>query len=385
MRSAGSTCRSMQQPSSILHVGKFYPPHPGGMETHLRSLVAYQSRQARVEVLVSNHESRTVTESLDGARITRLATYGSIASMPLTPGFLKHLRGRVDDIVHLHMPNPAAAAAFLASGHPGKLILTHHGDTLGRPALRRVSDPFVRRAMKRAEAIIVSSERYLDSSEELRSFRAKCQYIPLGIDLSHEAPVDPAEVAAIRAQHGEKLVLAIGRLVPYKGFAYLIRALRHTPATLLLIGKGPLLAELQQVARDAGVAERTHFLGYVDDPTPYYHAARIFALSSVSRAESFGLVQLEAMAAGLPVINTDLLSSVPEISLHGVTGLTVPPADDAAMGGAIQLLLDNETRRLAYSKAARERVLTFSAASTAEKTLAIYMQALERVPSAEIL
>lgn len=347
------------------------------METHLRSLVASQSRQAHVEVLVSNSIPHTVCESLDGARVTRLATFGSIASMPLTPTLLKHLHGRNDDIVHLHMPNPAAAAAFLASRHPGKLILTHHGDTLGRAALRRVSDPFVRKVMMRASTIIVSSQRYLDSSEELAAFHGKCRSIPLGIDLTRETPVNTNEVKTIRAQHGDKLVLAIGRLVPYKGFACLIRALRFTDATLLLIGKGPLLAELQQVARDAGVAERTHFLGFVDDPTPYYHAARMFALSSISRAESFGLVQLEAMAAGLPVINTDLLSSVPEVSLHGVTGLTVPPGDEAALGKAIQLLLSNEALRLAYSKAARARALTFSAAVTAEKTYATYVQALE--------
>ncbi len=294
--------------------------------------------------------------------------------MPLTPGLLPRLRGRADDIFHLHMPNPAAAAAYLISGHRGKLILTHHGDTLGRAALRRISDPFVRRAMERADAIIVSSQRYLDSSDELRDFRGKCQSIPLGIDLRCEAPVDPAEVAAIRAQHGDRLVLAIGRLVPYKGFAYLIRALRHTDATLLLIGKGPLLAELRQVARDAGVAERTHFLGFVDNPTPYYHAARIFALSSISRAESFGLVQLEAMAAGLPVINTDLLSSVPEVSLHGVTGLTVPPANEQAMGNAICELLDDERKRRMYSQAATERVGRFSADLTAKRTYEIYCQ-----------
>ena len=346
------------------------------METHLRSLVAYQSRHARVEVMVSNSGARTKIESLDGARITRLATFGSIASMPITPSLFWRLRGRSDDIIHLHMPNPAAAAAYLVSGHPGKLIITHHGDTLGRALLRRTSDPFVRRAMARASAIIVSSQRYLDSSDELREFRDKCQNIPLGIDFTNQPPVDEEQVASIRARHGDRLVLAIGRLVPYKGFAYLIRALRHTDATLLLIGKGRLLPELRQVAQDAGVADRTHFLGFVDDTRPYYHAARVFALSSITRAESFGLVQLEAMAAGLPVINTDLLSSVPEVSLHGVTGLTVPPANEEALATAIRTLLADETTRVNYAKAAKERAYTFSAKLTAMATTEVYARAL---------
>ena len=342
------------------------------METHLRSLVAYQSRHAQVEVLVSNSSRRTRTELLDGARVTRLATFGSIASMPITPSLLWRLRGRSDDIIHLHMPNPAAAAAYLASGHPGKLIITHHGDTLGRALLRRISDPFVRRTMARASAIIVSSQRYLDSSDELQEFRDKCQNIPLGIDFTSQPPVDEKQVASIRAQHGERLVLAIGRLVPYKGFAYLIRALRHTDATLLLIGKGPLLPKLRQVAQNAGVADRTHFLGFVDDTRPYYHAARVFALSSITRAESFGLVQLEAMAAGLPVINTDLLSSVPEVSLHGVTGLTVPPANEGALANALQLLLQREDLRRQYGAAARTRSAKFSAQVMVAKTEDLY-------------
>ncbi len=366
----------MRKPLSILHVGKFYPPHAGGMETHLQSLVAYQSREARVDVLVSNTAPRTRTEHLDGACITRLATYGSVASMPITPSLLWKLRRRSDDIVHLHMPNPAAAAAYLASDHPGKLVLTHHGDTLGRALLRRVSDPFVRRAMQRASGIIVCSQRYLDSSEELREFRGKCHIIPLGIDLAPSAPLDRTKVAALRAQYGEKIVLAIGRLVPYKGFDYLIRALRSTDATLLLIGRGPMLDQLKATAQEACVASRTHFLGYVNDLAPYFHAARLFALPSISRAESFGLVQLEAMAAGLPVINTDLHSAVPEVSVDGVTGITVPPADDTALGRAIRVLLDDPALSAQYGAAGRKRVATYSAANTASSVTRLYSEAL---------
>jgi rhamnosyl/mannosyltransferase len=329
------------------------------METHLKSLVAYQSRQARVEVLVSNNTRHTLTQQLDGGRITRLATYGHIASMPITPALLTRLRHRNDDIVHLHMPNPAAAAAYLASGHPGKLILTHHGDTIGRSLLRRLSDPFVKRTMERAAAIIVGSQRYLDSSLELQDFREKCRVIPLGIDPPELHLVDQTQVAAIQAQYGPRIVLAVGRLVPYKGFEVLIRALADTEATLLLIGTGPQLQRLQAVAGEVGVSERVHFFGYVDDIQPYFHAASIFVLPSISRAESFGLVQLEAMAAGVPIINTDLPSAVPEISLHGVTGLTVPPSDSLKMAHAMQLLLGDDELRMKFRCAALLRVTNY--------------------------
>jgi glycosyltransferase involved in cell wall biosynthesis len=369
----------MPEPSSILHVGKFYPPHPGGMETHLKSLVAYQSRQARVEVLVSNNTRHPLTQQLDGGRITRLATYGHIASMPITPALLTRLRHRNDDIVHLHMPNPAAAAAYLASGHPGKLILTHHGDTIGRSLLRRLSDPFVKRTMERAAAIIVGSQRYLDSSLELKDFRDRCRVIPLGIDPPQNCLVDPAQVERIQSRYGRRIVLAVGRLVAYKGFEVLIRALSATDATLLLIGKGPLLSRLQAVAQEVGVAERVHFLGYVDNLQPYFHAATIFVLPSISRAESFGLVQLEAMAAGLPVVNTDLPSAVPEISLHGITGLTVPPGDPLAMAQAVRLLLQDDALRTRFSQAAILRATDYSSAKMCLHISRIYNQSFNAV------
>jgi glycosyltransferase involved in cell wall biosynthesis len=366
----------MKRPS-ILHIGKFYPPHPGGMETHLRSLVGYQSRDFDVEVLVGNDQPRTVRESLDGARITRLATYGSVASMPIVPGFLPSLVRRREDLVHLHMPNPAAAAAFLASGHRGKLVITHHGDTLGRKRLRKLTEPFSRAAMERASAIIVSSQRYVDSSEELRPYRDKCHIIPLGMDIAPPTAEVLAKAQTLRAQYqARRLLVAAGRLVPYKGFEYLLRALSGVDATLLLIGRGSLRDHLQRVAVEVGVADRVHFLGFVESVEPYLHAADIFVMPSITRAESFGLVQLEAMAAGVPVINTDLASAVPEISLNGVTGVTVPPADAAALAEAIRLLLQDRKLRSRYGVAAKERVPLFSAAEMAEQHAELYANVL---------
>lgn len=363
------------QPTRILHIGKYYPPHPGGMETHLKNLVAHQSTHAQVEVLVANGKGPTASQHLDGALVTRLRTYGEIASMPVIPSLLTKLRGRQDDIVHLHMPNPGAAAALLLSGHRGKIVITHHGDTNGRETLRRLSDPFVRAIMARASAILVSSSRYLDSSKELQPFTAKCHVVPLGIELN-KSTIDEELVASLRTRYGPRIVLAVGRLVPYKGFDVLIRSLRGVHATLLLIGTGPLLQALQSQARAADVDRRTHFLGYVDDPAPYFHAADVFVLPSVTRAESFGLVQLEAMAAGLPVINTDLASAVPEVSLHGVSGLTVPPGDASALTAALARLLDAPDLRAAFACAGRERTKLYTAQMNAERTDSVYRQVL---------
>src|SRR5579862_426248 len=362
---------------SVLHVGKYYAPHPGGIETHLQHLVAHQSPNLAVEVLVANDHPATRTDHLDGAKIIRVARFGTLASQPLCPSLLWNLAGRTDSILHLHLPNPWAAQAYLMSGHKGKLVISHHADTLGRPYLRKLVDPFVRRAMHRAAAIIVGSSRYADSSQELAGFREKCHFIPYGIDSECFEVVSAPQVSAIHARFGSCLVLGVGRLVAYKGFEILIRAMREVDAALLLIGTGPLRERLERKIRDLKLNNRVHLLGHVDDALPYYKAARIFVLPSVSRAESFGIVQLEAMASGLPVINTRIDSGVPEVSLHGVTGVTVPPGDHASLAQAMQFLLQNEELRLQYGHAARVRAREkFSARGMVKAISRVYQSVL---------
>jgi rhamnosyl/mannosyltransferase len=273
------------------------------------------------------------------------------------------------------MPNPWAAQAFLMSGHPGKLIITHHADTLGRPYLRKLADPFVRRAMRRAAAIIVASQRYLESSEELREFRDKCRVVPLGIDEEDFGGASVEAVRAIQAKYGPRLLIAVGRLVPYKGFDVLLRAMRRIDAALVIIGSGRMEKQLREMIEKFGLARKVHLLGRVDDAAPFYGAAKMLVLPSISRAEAFGLVQLEAMAAGIPVVNTDIDSGVPEVSLDKVTGITVAPNDVEALGEAIRVLLRNDEMRIGYGRAALARVREeFSARQMAYRTMELYAE-----------
>jgi glycosyltransferase involved in cell wall biosynthesis len=364
---------NIRRSAGILHIGKYYPPHVGGIETHLQYLVSHQSPLLPVEVVVANDQAVTQTEAVDGAELTRVASFGTFASQPICPSLPWILAGHSESMVHLHLPNPWAAQAYLLSGHKGKLIVTHHADTLGRRHLRRFVDPFVRQVMKRAAAIIVTSKRYLESSDELVGFHEKCHVIPLGIDVEAFKAETLPEVRAIHAKYGPRLIVAVGRLVPYKGFEVLLQAMRDIDATLLLIGSGPLQKQLRTTIEKLGIAGKAHLLGHVEDTLPYYKAAQMLVLSSVSRAESFGLVQVEAMAAGIPVVNTEIESGVPEVSIHGTTGITVPPRDSKALAHAVMVLLDNTETRAKYGQAALKRAREeFTAQRMAESTFNVY-------------
>ena len=289
-------------PLKVLHVGKFYPPHFGGMESHLQTLCEELSKSIEVQVLVASDQRRTERSTQGGVEVARLAT-------PLM----------------LH----------------------------GTPIV-----PLMARAMSRAR-------------------RKLCRVIPFGIRAGDFVHPDATRVAEVRRRHGERIVLGVGRLIYYKGFENLVRAMVDVRAAALIAGEGQLSGALAAEAERLGVADRVVLLGRVNDADlkACYHACEVFALPSVERSEAFGIVQLEAMACGKPVVNTWIDSAVPHVSLDGVTGLTVPPGDPTALAAALNALLDDPARRAAMGAAGRQRVREeFSAELMARRTLEVYRE-----------
>lgn len=340
----------------VLQVSKFYPPHRGGMESHLQALCGQLRAEVNVEVLVAGEGRRTVEEVLDSVKVTRVGTLFDFAAAPVCPGLVRRIRESRADIVHVHWPHPTALLAYLASGQAGRLVLTYHSDVVRQRVLGGMFGPVLRRVLERADAVIVASPNYVESSPVLQQFKKKCSVIPFGVPLEEFDRVDPLEVEQIRARFGPRIVLGVGRLIYYKGFEHLVRAMKDVDAHLLIIGEGPLRGALEQEVERAGVKGRVTFLGHVENVVPYYHAADVFALPSIARSEAFGIVQLEAMACHKPVVNTRLDSGVTYVSPDGVTGLTVPPADPAALADALNKLLEDPALRARYGRAARLRV-----------------------------
>jgi glycosyltransferase involved in cell wall biosynthesis len=361
----------------VLHVGKYYPPYRGGIESHLEGLSNELNRIVDLEVIVANTERRTKKEIVDGIKLTRVGKLFDLQSAPICPDLVRKIRYSKADIIHLHWPNPGAVLAYLASGHRGRLVIAYHSDVVRQRTLAAAFMPILRAALKRAAAIIVSTPNYIDGSYVLPQFRDRCRVIPYGISEDYFDQVDPRAVLRTREKYGPRMVLGVGRMVYYKGFDHLVRAMVHVDAHLILIGKGPLREYLSGLAAELGVGERVTFLSEVDDIRPYYHAADVFALSSVMRSEAFGIVQLEAMACGIPVINTQLDSGVTFVSPHGVSGLTVPPSDPPALGRAINELLDRPDWRAELGANARRRVAhNFTIDKMVQSTFQLYMDVM---------
>ena len=359
----------------VLHVGKFYPPFMGGMETHLQALCNELRNFVDVRVIVANSNSRQSDEVVSNISVTRVGKLFDLAGAPVCPAMARKIREAESDIIHIHLPNPTAILAYLASRHRGRLVFTYHSDTVRQKVLGRAFAPIQRAALDRSAALIGTSPNYLNTSEVLTAYKDRCHVIPYGIATGQFYASDPGRVAQIRSLYGSRLIISVGRLIYYKGFEYLIRAMAKVDGRLLIIGDGPLRESLQAEAEALGLANKVVFLGEIqnEETVPYYHAADVFALASIARSEAFGIVQIEAMACGKPVVNTNLDSGVPFVSLHGETGLTVPPQDPNALASAINLLLDRDDLRAQYGKAARQRAeQEFSLDCMVSRTLQLY-------------
>jgi glycosyltransferase involved in cell wall biosynthesis len=363
----------------VLQLGKFYSPLRGGIESHVKTLCECLHAEVSVEVVVSNKTGRTVRETCDGVAVTRVARLFHFNSTSINPAMTAEIRSREADIIHLHWPNPMAAIAYLASGHQGKLIVTYHCDVVKQRLSRRLFSPVLRVVLRRAQAIIVSSQEYLDSSPVLSPYRERCRVIPFGVGEHFFVEPDPIAVKNAQLRFGSALILSVGRMVDYKGFEYLIRAVKNTPGRLLLVGKGPRKRKLMALARSLHLEDRVIFLGELPDAElrDLYHAADLLVLASVDRSEAFGLVQAEAMAAATPVINTALNSGTAFVSPDGVTGLMVPHSDVSALTQAINCLLNDAPFRRDLGMAARARAeQLFRAANMCTSMVALYRDIL---------
>lgn len=372
----------------VLHLYKDYAPVFGGIENHIRVLAeGLRAEGVDARVLVTNTGPNTVQETIGGVPVTKTGRQANLSSAPLSLGFFREVwqQEHGADIAHAHAPYPPGELAHLFLGGAKRFVMTYHSDIVKQKVLGAAYAPFLRIALNRASLIAVSNPVYIHDSPFLRAVADKCRVIPFGQDLSRfqAAPARAQAAADLRARFGNQpLLLFVGRLRHYKGVDVLIRAMSAVPdAQALIVGIGPEEAACRALAQSEGVAERVHFLGEVSDEelTTLYQAAQLFVLPSTNRAETFGIVQIEAMASGLPVICTELGTGTSFVNRHGETGFVIPPSDPAALAAAIVQIFGNPdlARRMGEAGLARSAA-EFSVEVMVRRTMDLYAEALDR-------
>jgi len=362
----------------ILGIGKFYPPeYHGGLESAVAALnVELVRRGCAVTCVVAAVRGAGGVSDVDGVRVVRARSFGNLFSQPLALGLPAAVRREPGDVVHLHHPNPLGDLAALADVRR-PLVITQHSDVVRQRALWPLYGPVVRRAFARARFVVVASENYRHASRELAGFDAKVRVIPYGL-VTQRFDLTPAvadRALALRAAWGGKpVVLAVGRLVGYKGFDVLLRAVAGLEVTTVIVGAGPEEGRLRALAPPGAI-----FAGRVADAElpAYYHACDAFCLPSLSIAEAFGVVLLEAMACGKPLVTTALKTGVTAVNRDGVTGLVVTTGDAGALREALRSLTSDAARRKAMGAAGRRAVeKDYTAALMTERYLTLYREAL---------
>ncbi len=389
----------------ILHIYKDYPPILGGIENHVQLLAQGQAAAGHdVTVLVTNPTgARTTLTAESGVRVIRAARLATVASTPLSLALPWQLLRQRPDVVHLHYPYPVGEVSQWLLRRGRATVLSYHADIVRQASILRFYKPLLRRVLRRADAIIIGSPP-MRGGAFLDEHQAKLRLIPYGIPLARfRSQPAAADLARVRAQIAAAfpradvapaapsapkdadsfapapLLLFVGRLRYYKGLGWLIRALPQIPARLAVAGIGPMEAEWRALAAEVGVADRIAWLGETPDADlpVLYHLADLFVLPASHSSEAFGLVQVEAMAAGVPAICTELGTGTSYVNRDGVTGRVVAPRDGQALAEAINGLLADPAERAKMAEAAQARVAAeFDQAVMVERMLAVYGELL---------
>ena len=352
----------------ILHVGKYFPPVRGGMESFLADLVDAQQR-AGDDVAVLVHRDRREEIAGDPAWLKRAPVRMKLIFAPISPAFpfwlARAIREHRPDVLHIHMPNVSPLwALLLPAARRIPWVVHWHSDT--EPSKHKLSlrlayphyAIFERALLEHAQAIVVTSRQYLESSKPLAPWREKCHVVPLGLDPRRLPEITEAQTQDLWRGPGLR-ILAVGRLAYYKGFETLLRAvIAEEGMQLNLVGAGEERRNLERILEEAARPSRIRLLGEVDDAklAKLFASCEVFALPSRERTEAFGVVLLEAMRYAKPLVVGDIPGSgVQWVARNGQNAMLVEPENVAAWREALRALAAHPAQRALLGRLGFER------------------------------
>ncbi len=374
--------------AKIVHFGKYYHPDAGGIESVTSSLARGAVKAGhKVTVVCFKKTHVNEVEVIAGVLVLRASIGKLIVSQPLGWRYLVLClrESRHADVVHLHAPNMLAAICGILMAKKVRLLVHWHSDVIGKGWLGSALKPLEFLLLKRADKIVATSHVYANASPTLKPFCSKISVVPIGVQDPKQIDVCISELPSMPSDLGAKVkgrrfILAVGRLVPYKGFNVLIEAAQYLceDAVVVIVGAGPLQEDLKHAINAAGVSDRVYLVGRQSDEvlSALFNAAALFCLPSVERSEAFGVVLLEAMAYGLPIVATNIPGSgVPWVNQHGVSGINVPVGDSLALANAFNRILNSPTEHAKLAVGARQRYLNnFTENLSVMQILEIYHQ-----------
>lgn len=366
----------------VLQLGKFYPIL-GGVEKVMWNLTRGLSAQGTdcdmlCACLKKDMPEGGVIRFNGHGRVICLPAITKLAATMICPAMVKWLRRHCGeyDIIHVHHPDPMAALALRLSGYKGRVILHWHSDILKQKFLLTFYRPLQSWLIRRAETVVGTTPVYVAQSPYLQKVQDKVTYVPIGVEpLNYDK--DASE--ALRAGFpGKKIVFSLGRLVGYKGYRYLVEAASLLPDDYVVVigGSGPLHKELSEQIEALGLKGKVILSGYLPaaEAAAWFGACDVYVISSIWKTEAFGIVQIEAMSCGKPVVATEIPESgVSWVNEHGVSGLNTKVEDSDSLARAILEITSKCDNFASYSANALKRYRSlFTLDSMVDKTLDIY-------------
>ncbi len=347
----------------ILQFGKFYYPVFGGMERAMYEIVeGFNARNISCDVLCSNTKARNEISDFGSYKVYRAASYGLMHSTPISPQLISTLWKihKEYDVIQIHHPDPMAFLALFIVRPSCKIVVQWQSDIVRQEKMLKLFLPLQNWVLNRADAIIAASEAYAIHSPYLIPHSDKIEIVPIGIS-GDALRADEDNVREIKEHYqNKKIVLSFGRLVSYKGFEYLIEAGRYLDDDYIILigGGGPEEQNLRELITRYHLDDKVYLLGHVDEKEKYnyYQASSIFALPSVTKAEAYGVVLLEAMAFGKPIVSSRIEESgMVWVNQDRITGLHVTPRLPKELAQAILEIGNDPELYQKFSENGKER------------------------------
>jgi rhamnosyl/mannosyltransferase len=368
----------------VLHFYKtYFPDSVGGVEQVIRQMCVGTGRLGITnQVLSLSRDQRLEPFDYEGHTVHRAPLNFELASNAVSVqaiGKLARMAAEAD-VVHYHFPWPFMDMAHFLARIDKPTVVTYHSDIVRQKALLKLYQPLKHRFLESVDTIVATSPNYLASSAVLDRYRDKTRVITFGLDKSSYPEPDQARLDHWRARVGPKFFLFVGVLRYYKGLHILLDAVAGTDYPVVIVGAGPIEAELKAHAERLGL-KRVQFVGAVDDLDKAALLKLCYAVAFPShlRSEAFGISLLEGAMYGKPMISSEIGTGTTYINVHGETGLVVPPSDHEALRAAMTRLWNDPQMAQEMGRRAEARYWQlFTSAQMADNYTRLYQELVAR-------